>query len=114
MWRSEGPAGCWRDKWLEDGDGWRVLRVKEAPVRDKKVLGPMVIRAVYPQIRSLRGGEKFTLGRVNGGWRVTYRDKIVVRPLDNGTGGGHLWSEIDKKTPTDLVGAWKLGEALST
>src|SRR5450631_921242 len=63
-----GYRGQFEVKWLEDGDGWRVLRLKEAPVREQQVRGPMVTRAVYQQIRSLRVGEKFTLATSE--WRV--------------------------------------------
>jgi hypothetical protein len=83
-------------RWLEDGDGWRVIRVKEAPVRESRARGPTMTRAIYERIQSLRVGEKFTLAASE--WRMAtspvdsirkserYRDKIVLRELENGRG----------------------------
>jgi hypothetical protein len=88
--------GQFEVKWLEDGDGWRVVRLKEAPARKEQVRGPMVTRAIYERIRSLRIGEKFTLAASE--WKIAtapeesigkskrYRDRIAVRPLDHGEG----------------------------
>jgi hypothetical protein len=83
-------------RWLEDGDGWLVVRVKEAPIRKEQIRGPMVTRAIYERIRTLRIGENFTLQASE--WKMAtspmdsigkgarYRDKIVLRELENGTG----------------------------
>jgi hypothetical protein len=91
-----GYRGQFDVTWLEDGDGWRVVRLKEAPVGTERARGPMVTRAIYERIRSLRVGEKFTLAANE--WRMAtapeesigkskrYWDRIVVRPLENGTG----------------------------
>jgi hypothetical protein len=90
-----GYRGQFDVRWLDDGDGWLVVRVKEAPIR-QQLHGPMVTRAIYEQIRSLRVGEKFTLAKSE--WRVAtspmdsigksarYRDRIIVRPLEHGEG----------------------------
>jgi hypothetical protein len=78
--------GQFEVSWLEDGDGWRVVRVKAASVRESRARGPMVTRAVYQRIQSLRVGEKFTLAASE--WRMAtspvdsirkserYRDKM--------------------------------------
>jgi hypothetical protein len=88
--------GQFEVKWLEDGDGWRVVRLKEAPADKEQIRGPMVTRAIYERIRLLRVGEKFTLAASE--WRVAtcpmesigkskrYQDRIVVRVLENGAG----------------------------
>jgi hypothetical protein len=80
-------------RWLDDRNGWRVVRVKEAPTR-QQLHGPIESRAFYERIRSLRVGEKFTLAKSE--WRVAttpveamsgnarYRDQIVVEELEDG------------------------------
>jgi hypothetical protein len=91
-----GYRGQFDVRWLADGDGWLVVRVREAPPGKEQHHGPVVTRAIYEQIRSLRIGEKFTLAKSE--WRVAtspmesigksarYRDRIIVRPLEHGEG----------------------------